>query len=77
MEHDVPEDVPVVMVPSTLEALGALAAAFLDKCVSLPTCCVPTLVWYGMVWPDDHLGSADPLGHAIERRGRIDGSCVP
>lgn len=36
VDHDMPEDVPVIMVPSTLVVLGELAAAFLDQCVSVP-----------------------------------------
>ena len=31
VDHDIPEDVPVIMVDSTLRALGALASAFYDR----------------------------------------------
>lgn len=31
VDHDIPEDVPVIMVDSTLHALGALASAFYDR----------------------------------------------
>lgn len=31
VDHDIPEDVPVILVDSTLHALGALASAFYDR----------------------------------------------